>query len=56
MLLKLNPAQVQVLSEALVQYLEGAAGQGIAGGNVTLGGASAGAPERLHGGPGPAGG
>jgi hypothetical protein len=36
MLLKLNPAQVQVLSEALVQYLEGAAGQGIEGGNVTL--------------------
>ena len=36
MLLKLNQAQVQVLSEALVQYLEGAAGQGIAGSNVTL--------------------
>ena len=36
MLLKLNPAQVQVLSEALVQYLEGAAGQGIDGDNVTL--------------------
>ena len=36
MLLKLNQAQVQVLSEALVQYLEGAAGQGIDGANVTL--------------------
>ena len=36
MLLKLNQAQVQVLSEALAQYLEGAAGQGIEGGNVTL--------------------
>ena len=36
MLLKLNQAQVQVLSKALVQYLEGPAGQGIEGGNVTL--------------------
>ena len=35
-MLKLNQAQVQVLSEALVQYLEGAAGKGIEGGNVTL--------------------
>jgi hypothetical protein len=36
MLLKLNQAQVQVLSDALVQYLQGAGGQGIAGDKVTL--------------------
>jgi hypothetical protein len=35
MLLKLNQAQEKVLSDALVQYLQGAAaGQGIAGDNV----------------------
>jgi hypothetical protein len=34
--LHLNLAQSQVLSQALVQYLEGAGGKGIEGGNVTL--------------------
>ncbi len=36
MLLKLNQAQVQVLSDALVQYLQGAGGRGIAGDKMTL--------------------
>ena len=36
MLLKLDLAQAQILSKALVRYLESAAGQEVAGGNVTV--------------------